>query len=82
MQLRKHPYYYLTLVDVNRLFSQEGSIEASQDFSQNAGDTMGADGAEGQEDNFPNYLSNMIQMQGGARYLSKHQMVNKFTEAT
>ena len=23
------PYYYLTMVDVNRLFSQEGAIEAS-----------------------------------------------------
>tara|TARA_R110001592_G_scaffold153798_2_gene382599 strand:+ start:2131 stop:3615 length:1485 start_codon:yes stop_codon:yes gene_type:complete len=71
------PYYYLTMVDVNRLFSQEGSIEASQTFSQNAGDTMGAEGAEGQEGEFPNYLSNMIQMQGGARYISKHELVNK-----
>tara|TARA_Y100000389_G_scaffold72369_1_gene69149 strand:- start:2378 stop:3862 length:1485 start_codon:yes stop_codon:yes gene_type:complete len=71
------PYYYLTMVDVNRLFSQEGAIEASQTFSQNAGDTMGAEGSEGQEDNFPNYLSNMIQMQGGARYVSKHELVNK-----
>jgi len=74
------PYYYLTMVDVNRLFSQEGAIEASQTFSQNAGDTMGAEGAEGQEDNFPNYLSNMIQMQGGARYISKHNLVNKSGE--
>ena len=71
------PYYYLTMVDVNRLFSQEGAIEASQTFSQNAGDTMGAEGSEGQEDDFPNYLSNMIQMQGGARYVSKHELVNK-----
>ena len=74
------PYYYLTMVDVNRLFSQEGAIEASQTFSQNAGDTMGANGAGGQEDNFPNYLSNLIQMQGGARYISKYQMVNKSGE--
>ncbi len=74
------PYYYLTLVDVNRFFSQEGAIEASQTFSQNAGDNFSAEGADGQEDNFPNYLSNMIQMQGGARYISKHQMVNKSGE--
>ena len=74
------PYYYLTMVDVNRLFSQEGAIEASQTFSQNAGDTIGAEGSEGQEDNFPNYLSNMIQMQGGARYVSKHELVNKSGE--
>jgi len=74
------PYYYLTMVDVNRLFSQEGAIEASQTFSQNAGDTMGAEGSEGQEDEFPNYLSNMIQMQGGARYISKHELVNKSGE--
>jgi hypothetical protein len=74
------PYYYVTLVDVNRLFSQEGAIEASQGFSQNAGDTMGADGSDGQSDDFPNYLSNMIQMQGAARYISKHQMINKSGE--
>jgi len=74
------PYYYLTMVDVNRLFGQEGEIEASQDFSQNAGDTIGAEGAEGQEGNIPNYLSNMVQMQGGARYVSKYEMVNKSGE--
>jgi hypothetical protein len=74
------PYYYLTLVDVNRFFSQEGAIEASLGFSVNSGDTMGADGAAGQEPNIPNYLSNMLQMQGSARYLSKHQMVNKSGE--
>ena len=45
-----------------------------------AGDTMGAQGADGQEDNFPNYLSNLIQMQGGGRYISKYQMVNKSGE--
>jgi len=27
------PYYYLTMVDVNRLFSQEGAIEASESFT-------------------------------------------------
>tara|TARA_R110000803_G_scaffold59157_3_gene117567 strand:+ start:5073 stop:6560 length:1488 start_codon:yes stop_codon:yes gene_type:complete len=74
------PYYYLTLVDVNRLFSQEGAVEASLGFSQNAGDTMGANGAIGQEGNTPNYLSNMVQLQGGARYISKYQMVNKSGE--
>ncbi len=74
------PYYYLTMVDVNRLFSQEGAIEASQTFSTNPGDNFGAEGADGQEDNFPNYLSNMIQMQGGARYVSKHQLINKSGE--
>ena len=71
------PYYYLTLVDVNRFFSQEGAIEASQSFSQNAGDTMGADGGVGEVDGIPNYLSNMVTLQGNARYISKHQMVNK-----
>ena len=77
------PYYYLTMVDVNRLFSQEGAIEASLDFSQNAGDTMGANGNDGQtEESFPNYLSNLVQMQGGARYISKHQMVNNSGEIT
>jgi hypothetical protein len=71
------PYYYLTLVDVNRLFSQEGDIEVSQAFAQNAGDTMGAEGSSGQTDEFPNYLSNMLQMQGSARYISFYQMVSE-----
>jgi len=75
------PYYYLTMIDVNRFFSQEGEIPSSVDFSQNAGDTMGADGSDGQtEEAFPNYLSNLIQMQGGARYISKYQMVNNSGE--
>jgi hypothetical protein len=74
------PYYYLTMVDVNRLFSQEGAIEASLSFNQNAGDTMGANGADGQSGPIPNYLSNMVQMQGGARYISKYQMINKSGE--
>ena len=68
-------YYYLTLVDVNSLFSQEGAAEASKTFSQNAGDLFSK--GEGEEDNFPNYLSNQTQMQGGARYISKYQMVNE-----
>jgi len=74
------PYYYLTMVDVNRLFSQEGAIEASQGFSTNAGDTMGSDDADGQVAGIPNYLSNMVQLQGGARYISKYEMVNKSGE--
>ncbi len=74
------PYYYLTLVDCNSLFSQEGAIEASQTFSQNAGDTMG--NTEGEQDDFPNFLSNIVQMQGGARYLSKYQMVNNTGEVS
>ena len=74
------PYYYLTMVDVNRLFSQEGAIEASESFTTNAGDSMGAAGTDGQVDGIPNYLSNMLNLQGGARYISKHQMVNKSGE--
>ena len=74
------PYYYLTMVDINRLFSQEGAIEASQGFSTNPSDTMGTEEGEGQTDDIPNYLSNMLQLQGGARYISKHQMVNKSGE--
>ena len=44
---------------------------------------MGANGNDGQtEESFPNYLSNLVQMQGGARYISKHQMVNNSGEIT
>jgi hypothetical protein len=72
------PYYYLTLVDINKLFSQEGAIEASQTFSQNSGAMMGD--SKGEQDNFPNYLSNMVQMQGGARYIGKKHMINNTGE--
>ena len=40
---------------------------------------MGADGAEGQTVTVP-IICNMIQSIGGARYISKHQMVNKSGE--
>jgi len=76
------PYYYLTFVDVNKLFSQEGAIEASKTFSQNAGDTFGANGANGEEDDFPNMLSNLVQMQGDARYISKYQMISNTGEVS
>ena len=71
------PYYYLTFVDVNKLFGQESDLETSQMFNQNALDTMGS-GDEAESDyEFPNMLSNMIQMQGTARYISKYQQINK-----
>lgn len=71
------PYYYLTFVDANKLFGQEPDLETSQMFNQNAMDTMGS-GDEAESDyEFPNMLSNMVQMQGTARYISKYQQVNK-----
>jgi hypothetical protein len=73
------PYYYLSLVDINRLFSQEGAIEASQGFSTNAGDIFEQDNS-GEQDDFPNYLSNLVQMQGSSRYLGKYQMINNTGE--
>ena len=75
------PYYYLTMVDVNKLFSQEGAIEASETFAQNALDTVGESGAEtGEATPMPYMLSNMTQFQGGSGYISKYEMVNKSGE--
>jgi len=71
------PYYYLTLVDVNRLFGQEPDLESSLMYSQNAGDTMGSGDPADSEYEMPNMLSNMIQMQGTSRYISKYQQINK-----
>jgi len=71
------PYYYLTLVEVNRLFSQDNDIESSLMYAQNAGDTIGAVGTDDSEYVFPNILSNMIQMQGTSRYISTYQQINK-----
>lgn len=68
-------YYYLNLVEVNRLFSQEGSTEISKTFSQNAGDLFSK--GEGELDDFPNILTNLVEFQGDARYLSKYQMINE-----
>lgn len=69
------PYYYLNFVEVNRLFVQDDEIDASQTFSQNAGDLFGD--SDGESNNFPDYLTNMFSMQGGARYISKYHMVNE-----
>lgn len=69
------PYYYLTFVEVNRLFVQDEEIESSMTFSQNAGDLFSQ--GEAQEEDFPNILSNMVQMQGGARYISRYHMINE-----
>jgi hypothetical protein len=75
------PYYYLTMVDVNKLFSQEGAVEASQTFAANAPDTVGESGAEtGEETPMPYMLSNMAQFQGGSGYISKYEMVNRSGE--
>jgi hypothetical protein len=71
------PYYYLTLVEVNRLFGQEDDLEPSLMYVQNAGDTIGAVDTSDSEYEFPNMLSNMIQMQGTARYISTYQQINK-----
>jgi hypothetical protein len=71
------PYYYLTLVEVNRLFGQERDLETSLAYSQNAGDAMGSgDPADAEAPN-PYMLSNMVQMQGKAGYISKYQQVNQ-----
>jgi hypothetical protein len=70
------PYYYLTLVDVNKLFDQEDDLEASLIYSQNAGDTMGIGDDEDSETIMPYILSNMIQMQGKSNYISKYQQIN------
>lgn len=70
-------YYNLTLVEVNRFFDQKDTkLETSLMFTQNAGDTMGSGSEEDSEYRSPNLLSNAIQMQGTARYISKYQQIN------
>lgn len=69
------PYYYLTFVDVNSLFNQEGDVEASKTFIQNSGDLYS--NSDGETEDFPNFLTNLAQLQGDARYISKYQMVNE-----
>ena len=70
------PYYYLTFVDANKFFGQEDDLETSQMFQQNAMDTMGSGDEGDSETTFPNMLSNQLDLQGTARYISKYQQVN------
>jgi len=69
------PYYYLTFIDVNKLFSQDGEIDTSIGYMLNSGDTFRS--GEGQAEGTPNYLTNDVKMQGSGNYLRKHQMVNE-----
>ena len=69
------PYYYLTMVDVNRLFSQEGAIEISQDFMRGSADTFTED-LVSEATTMPNILTNLVQMQGNSRYMSSFQLTN------
>lgn len=69
------PYYYLTFIDVNRLFSQEGAPDVTQGFTLNSMDSYG--NGEGKVDNFPYFLTNDVKFQGSANYMRKHQMVNE-----
>jgi len=71
------PYYYLTLVDVNKLFSQENDLETSELYSQNGGDTMGSGDSTDSETLMPYMISNMIQLQGKSNYVSTYQQINK-----
>jgi len=69
------PYYYLTFIDVNRLFSQEGEPDVTQGFTLNSMDSFG--NGDGQVDGFPYFLTNEVRFQGSANYMRKHQMVNE-----
>jgi hypothetical protein len=68
------PYYYLNLVNVNSLFSQNQDIEPSLNFLQNSGDLLSD--STGQ-DEVPNFLTNKVEAQGSSRYISKFQQVNE-----
>ena len=70
------PYYYLTFVDANKFFGMEDDLEVSQMFQQNAMDTMGSGDQEDSESTFPNMISNQLDLQGTARYISKYQQIN------
>lgn len=76
------PYYYLTLVEVNRLFGQEDDIETSLIYEFNAGDTIGVGGGNDEDRVSPNILSNMLQLQGSSRYISSYQQINKSGQIT
>jgi hypothetical protein len=68
------PYYYLNLVNVNSLFSQNQDIEPSLNFLQNSGDLLSDSSGQ---DEVPNFLTNKVEAQGSARYISKFQQVNE-----
>ena len=70
------PYYYLTFVDANKFFGMEDDLETSMMFQQNAIDTMGSGDQTDSETIFPNMISNKLDFQGTARYISKYQQIN------
>lgn len=71
-------YYYLTFINVNVFFSQEGAVDISKNFVKMAGDTMGAKGDDGEIDGVtPNFLTNAPDRQGDSRYITKYHMVNE-----
>jgi hypothetical protein len=69
------PYYYLTFIDVNKLFSQDDEIPSSLGFTHNSTDSYRA--GEGESPDVPKFLTNQVDQQGSANYLDKHQMVNE-----
>ena len=72
------PYYYLTMVDVNKLFDNEDQdLEAVKAFLQNAPDTIGRNDGDDSDFDAPYFLSSLTQYQGTANYISKYQQVNK-----
>ena len=70
------PYYYLTFVDANKFFGMEDDLETSMMFQQNAMDTIGSGDQNDSETIFPNMISNQLDLQGTARYISKYQQIN------
>lgn len=69
------PYYYLTFIDVNKLFVQDPEMDESQGFTRNSMDSY--DIGSGEVNDFPYFLTNDVKFEGSANYMAKHQMVNE-----
>jgi hypothetical protein len=75
-------YYYLNLVEVNKLFSQEGDAEQSIITYKNTGKFMGFEDKTDDDSVFPNMLTNIVQLQSTSRYISYFQHVNNSGKIT
>jgi hypothetical protein len=70
------PYYYLTLVDVNKLFDQDTALEETLGFSFNATDTMGSGDPLKIDPTIPYMLTNDLVLKGSSMYISTYQQIN------
>jgi len=68
------PYYYLTFVERNRIFSTDSDIQVGKTYMSKMLDAQGTDNVNGTE--FPLFLTNIVQLQGTTNHMTKYHLLN------